>query len=83
MTALRFIEIDGKRYLRREIVQLCREQRATMQPISIGARKAERPLSIRRGLHRKLTSPQADVARRLTDRLRSATSSCAIILSVL
>jgi hypothetical protein len=32
MTALRFIEIDGKRYLWRELVRLRREQRATMQP---------------------------------------------------
>jgi hypothetical protein len=36
MTALRYIEIDGKRYLRHEIVQLRRGQRATMQPVSIG-----------------------------------------------
>jgi hypothetical protein len=32
MTALRFIEIDGKRYLWRELVRLRREQHATSNP---------------------------------------------------
>jgi len=40
MTALRFIEIDGKRYLRRELVRLRREQRATGNPQALAEGRA-------------------------------------------
>ncbi|MGO9269567.1 MAG: hypothetical protein ACLQOO_04815 [Terriglobia bacterium] len=79
MARLNFIEIDGKRYLWRDVLQLCREQKKAhaqaQQPALFELREDRRPAAERTAAGRYLNRPSSRGERPLPARRRLAPSS--------